>query len=146
MFTKLTFKTQLLATVAIAALSVVFITAGSSPVSARHGAGNGSNASIFIATECVGGTWVNHANALSNNNSLMPVDIYETLNASQVIKIQDNVSLSITDRYYFDTNPQAGVSEDRMYIIVHNNVPLGDVEPTPNEAIATSNQVTTPCL
>ncbi len=137
-------QSLLLAGIALAltAAAILIITL---PAAARQGAGNGSNASIFLTAECLNGAWVNHANVLSNTNSLGPVDIYATLNATQVIKIQDNLSLSTTDRYFFDSSPQPTTNEERMYVTTHSGLPLGDVEPVFNEPIATSNRVRTPC-
>jgi hypothetical protein len=112
------------------------------------GTGNGSALTIFVSPECANGTWVNHANSILNSSSIGSIDIYETANSTQIRKIIDMAPLSTANRYYFDSTPLAGVSNLRMYAILHNYenpAPMGALLPAPNEAIYTSNQVSNPC-
>ncbi len=116
---------------------------------AQHGAGTAAagNASIGAVPECVSGTWVNHVNLHSNSSFLGEVDVYETLNTTQVIKIADRLSLSTTTITTLNSTPAAGVTDDVLYVAPHADTPVGTTTATPgNEVLARSDTYTNPCL
>jgi hypothetical protein len=117
---------------------------------AQHGAGTGlaGNASIGATAECVNGAWVNHVNVISTTSRLGEVDVYETLNATQVIKVANELSLSTVTPTSFDTTPSLGVTDDVLYVAPFSpGTAVGLVTTTPgNEVLARSNTLANPCL
>ncbi len=116
---------------------------------AQHGAGTAAsgNATISAAPECVNGTWTNHVNVISNTSRLGEIDVYETLNATQVIKVANQLGLSTASPTSFNTTPAAGVTDDVLYVAPFSNTPVGSITATPgNEVLARSNTFTNPCL
>lgn len=116
---------------------------------AQHGAGTAAsgNATIGATTECVNGSWVNHVNVISNTSSLGEIDVYETLNASQVVKVANQLGLSTTTPTSLTTTPAAGVTDDVFYVTPYSTTPVGSITATPgNEVLARSDTYTNPCL
>ncbi len=133
----------------IVVASFVLIGVGALGISrAQHGAGSGLSGNAFIGgvSDCVNGIWTIHASAYSTTSRLGEVDVYETLNASQVIKVQNELSLSLTVPTTFDTTPQPGVTDDVLYVTPFSSGgPIGSVSPTPTQPVAESATLHNAC-